>query len=251
MNRGIIERNECKDKGGVSVRQAFVVGDVHGMIDHLDRLLKHWRPEEQQLIFVGDYIDRGPNSKAVLERVRELQASHRAICLRGNHEEMLRETLIAPDIYYARYASNGGTTTMSELLGYSVEGMEPMTVVNALKEAHPWLEDWLNRLPFYTQFGQFVVVHAGVNLTLNDWLQTSLRDFVWIRDPFYTEINRTGRTFIFGHTPVMSLHGDLNQKSVWHFNGKYGIDGGAVYGGVLHGLVIDATEVIENYIVGS
>ena len=55
-------------------QEAFVIGDIHGMYHLLEDLLTHWCPEDQQLIFVGDLIDRGPNSKATVEKVRELQA---------------------------------------------------------------------------------------------------------------------------------------------------------------------------------
>ncbi|MCW6652674.1 serine/threonine protein phosphatase [Aerococcaceae bacterium NML210727] len=233
------------------MKQAFVVGDVHGMFEMLEELLTHWQRATQQLIFVGDLIDRGPNSLAVLECVRHLQAEHGAICLRGNHEAMLWETLIDPETYYGRYERNGGTTTITELLGHSIEGMSATAIADELNATQPWLRPWIEQLPLYTEFGNFVISHAGVDLGLDDWRRSTQRDFIWIREPFHQAPNRTGREFIFGHTPVMALHGDPSQKSIWHSDGKHGIDGGAVYGGVLHAVVIDAAHILESYTVGS
>ena len=74
----------------------FVVGDVHGQITMLNELLEYWNPEEEQLIFLGDLADRGENSKATLERARELMMQHDAIVVKGNHDEMLENFLEEP-----------------------------------------------------------------------------------------------------------------------------------------------------------
>ena len=130
-------------------QEAFVIGDIHGMYHLLEELLTHWRPEDQQLIFVGDLIDRGPNSKATVEKVRELQASHGAICLCGNHEDMLLETLTDPENYFGRYKRNGGLTTISEFLETTPSRLEDQSgqlLSACLKETQPWLQAPLYRI---------------------------------------------------------------------------------------------------------
>ncbi|MDO4431879.1 MAG: metallophosphoesterase family protein [Aerococcaceae bacterium] len=231
--------------------QAFVIGDIHGMHTQFERLLAHWQSETQQLILVGDLMDRGPNSLAVIKRVRQLQQEAGAICLCGNHEAMLLEMLTQPEErYFERYVRNGGWTTLSELLNTPVETLQQWAIpeiVTRVKTQHDWLVSWLESLPLYVEFGNFVVVHAGVDLTLENWQQSSRRDFVWIREPFHELPNTTGRQFIFGHTPTNSLHGKIGHYDIWQDANKIGIDGGAVYGGVLHGIVIDHHHLLTNY----
>src|ERR1019366_10607556 len=99
----------------------IVIGDIHGMAAKLESLLGQidmWcaanaRAERRQLIFLGDYIDRGPDSREVLQIVQRLQAEG-AICLRGNHEElMLQATESKRDL--ANFLANGGAATITSL----------------------------------------------------------------------------------------------------------------------------------------
>ena len=80
-------------------------------------------------------------------------------------------------------------------------------------------------------------VHAGVDLRLDHWLDTVPKDFYWIREPFHTGKNTTGKTIIFGHTPLKGLNEDGDYMKLWQHDGKIGMDGGAVFGGALHGVV--------------
>lgn len=229
-------------------QEAFVIGDVHGMEHLLDELLLNWDANCEQLIFVGDLIDRGPNSYNVIQKVRKLQTQHQAICLRGNHEAMLWEVLTRPEEFFLRYRRNGGLTTISELLNRSEKSLEILSgekIAEMLHAEHPWLKTWIESLPVYIEFGNFIIVHAGVDLEIPHWQDSTERDFVWIREPFHKAPNRTGRQIIFGHTPVMALHEDIRSTDVWHRDGKWGIDGGAVYGGVLHGIHINQQTVLK------
>lgn len=231
--------------------EAFIIGDIHGMYQTLERLLHYWNPEQQQLIFVGDLIDRGPQSFKVIQRVRELQQSHHAICLCGNHEDMLRETMEQPEEFFERYARNGGLTTIAELLETRVEAIETLSgqaLANQVGARHKWLNPWLSSLPLYTEFGQFLIVHAGVNPEVSHWRYSSRRDFVWIREPFHSLPNLTGKQIIFGHTPVKYLHGTDDIQAIWQReDGLYGIDGGAVYGGALFAVRINEQTLLDVY----
>lgn len=223
--------------------KAFVIGDIHGMYHSLEVMLSHWRRDEEQLILVGDYIDRGPNSDSVLKTVRTLQKEHNAILLRGNHEQLFLNYLLEPRKEWKLYKQNGGATTISQLLQIQIEDVEaqaPEEVVEKLLEKEPWLIEWLESLVYYTTFGNHIIVHAGVDFTKSDWRYTSLHDFLWIREGFHYEENTTGRNIIFGHTPVQTLHESVEP---WQRDGKWGIDGGNVYGGSLIALRIDREEV--------
>lgn len=222
---------------------AFVIGDIHGMYHSLEVMLSHWRREDEQLILIGDYIDRGPNSDSVLKTVRELQSEHGAILIRGNHEQLFLNYLLNPKKDWKLYKQNGGATTISQLLKLNVEEVEegdPEEVAQSLLSQEPWLVSWLESLVYYTTFGNHIIVHAGVDFSKSDWRFTSLHDFLWIREGFHFEKNTTGRNIIFGHTPVQTLHDTVEP---WKRDGKWGIDGGNVYGGSLIGLRIDKENV--------
>lgn len=234
------------------MKEAFVVGDIHGMFEELDLLLTFWRAEDQQLIFVGDYIDRGYDSAKVLQRVWELEKDYQVICLRGNHEEMLLNYLKSPATYFNHYILNGGASTISQLLEIEEESIvksQGRKLARQIKSRFPQLEEWLDQLPYFTSFGNFIIVHAGIDLSIENWRNTLPKDFLWLRDKFHSTSNHTNQQIIFGHTPTMVLHQDYNNASVWRQDMKWGIDGGSVYGGELHALHINSNVVVEIYSV--
>ena len=91
-----------------------------------------------------------------------------------------------------------------------------------------------------------IFVHAGIDLTKADWHQTSLRDFIWIREPFLNGKNHTGKVIVFGHTITSSLHGDGQTTDLWFSDDKIGIDGGAIFGGSVHGVIFNPESLIQD-----
>ena len=77
--------------------KVFAIGDIHGSYDLLEKVLDHWSPEEEQLIFLGDYIDRGKDSLKVLNKVMELSKEYHVITLSGNHEQIFLNWLEKPN----------------------------------------------------------------------------------------------------------------------------------------------------------
>lgn len=227
--------------------KALVIGDIHGMYEKLEAMLVHWRPQEEMLIFLGDYVDRGPQNLEVLGKLQDLQLNYpdQVILLRGNHEQMLINYLKEPLKKWRHYERNGGMETIGQLIDMdpvAVKLSEHETTVRQVKRMYPDLLDWLEGLRYYYSFGKHVCVHAGVDLMREDWRLTDLEEFIWIRDKFHFAVNKTGRNFIFGHTPIFNLH---DKDEPWIDNGKYGIDGGAVYGKHLMALRIDLENVNE------
>lgn len=224
--------------------RAFVIGDVHGKYQMLETLLTHWSPEEEQLIFVGDLIDRGPQIFKTLELVWALQSQYDAKVIIGNHEALLLDFLHHPHRGWDLYQINGGATTIASLNHLVVEEVADYTldeIVKLTTDNYPHLVSWLENLPLYIEYGEWIIAHAGVDLQIPDWHQTNPSDFYWIRDPFHYSDNRTGKKIIFGHTPVARLNPTPGDLSVWHHQGKFGIDGGAVHGGDLIGVHITKT----------
>src|SRR5438034_2060543 len=86
-----------------------VVGDIHGRLDRLDRVLRQI-PEERTLVFLGDYVDRGPDSRGVVRRLMGLEHQRSCVLLCGNHEEMMLDALA--EAYVSDWLQNGGDTTL-------------------------------------------------------------------------------------------------------------------------------------------
>lgn len=231
----------------------FAIGDVHGCYDQLEDLLAKWDRDRQQLVFMGDLIDRGPDSKACLERVCQLVREAGAVCLTGNHERMFLAYLDNPQDRYGHYQRNGGDTTINSLLGRPLDAQvdhEPDAAAILGKYAD--LIEQVRNFPYMYETDHHFFVHAGLDLTLDDVRETEDYDKVWIRKPFHEGENKTGKLIIFGHTPTKSLfNSQVPTNQIWQTtDGKLGIDGGAVYGGVLNGVILTASQLIKAYCVG-
>jgi serine/threonine protein phosphatase 1 len=201
----------------------IAIGDTHGcraMLDRLlDRCFRFADARPMRLVFLGDYIDRGPDSRGVVERLMELQQQlpDRVVCLRGNHEALLLEALATGDMRLWLY--NGADTTLAS---YRVDD------IAALPREHL---DWYAALKTSLDDGLRFFVHAGVDpaCALDD--QTD-HDLVWMREPFLSTERDYGRLIVHGHTPLRGGKPDLRR---WRLN----IDTAAVYGGRLTAAVFD------------
>ena len=229
----------------------YVIGDVHGKAGMLEDLLKTW-DGQTQLLFLGDLIDRGEDSRRVLEIVKDLVDNQGAICLSGNHEYMFLTWLDDPEESYDHYRRNGGDTTINSILGRPlnapVDGVEDAKRV-ATEAAD--LVEFIRQMPFVVETDKYIFVHAGIDLTLDDWHETTDYKKVWLRKPFHEAANHTGKTIVFGHTPVYGLlQQERGTAELWTTeDGKVGMDGGAVYGGVLHGIVFTDQGMTEHHFI--
>ena len=227
--------------------QLFVIGDVHGEIGMLRKLLEFWEPSSQRLIFIGDIIDRGENPKECLEVVQQLIKEEEAICLAGNHEDLLFNFLSNPQKYGPNYFLNGGWKTVETLLEEPITNKNPLEMVRQIKDRYPELVPFLKFLPYHYEWDSYLFVHAGVDLTKDHWQETNPSDFLWIREEFHKGKNHTGKKIVFGHTPTFLLHQDQTESQLWMEDDKIGIDGGAVFGGTLHGIVFDKHGMVHRY----
>lgn len=223
--------------------KVFAIGDIHGENLKLQHILKQWNPDNQQLILLGDLIDRGDDSYGVIQLARQLKDKYGAIIIRGNHEHLLLNWLDAPDDEKDLYYPQGGRETLRSFFKRDMTFSYMPTYLADLIETH-YQDDisFIKELPYYYEWQNYVFVHGGVNLDLNDWKKTNLNDFCWIRKPFHYGRNETGKTFVFGHTLTRNLNEDQSDE-IWisPCQTKIGIDGGAVFGGQLHALAIDGS----------
>ncbi|MEJ2284331.1 MAG: metallophosphoesterase family protein [Desulfobacterales bacterium] len=194
----------------------FAIGDIHGCYDQLLELLKKIPVDYKQdtLVFMGDYIDRGPKSVEVVDFLIKLK--HRlpgTIFLKGNHEDMLQKYLDGTDRF--TYLLNGGQQTLDSYLSRSTHtGAHPIP---------PDHMDFFKSLRLVYETDDYIFVHAGLRPKVPvDSQQTE--DMLWIRDKFLYSRYDFGKPVIFGHTPLGEPLVESN---------KIGIDTGAVYGNEL------------------
>ncbi|WP_041556762.1 metallophosphoesterase [Carnobacterium sp. 17-4] len=228
-------------------RELFAIGDVHGQITLFQQMLTNWNEETQQLLLIGDLGDRGENPKDCFILAQSLVEKKDAIYLKGNHEDMLLAFLKHPEQNYDLYCLNGGMKTLETFLHPGLDAeYSPTEIVMFLNSRYPTLQPFLESLPLYYEWGRFLFVHAGVDLSKSDWHQTSSEDYVWIRDVFHKAKNTTGKIIVFGHTITPFLYGDNQTTDLWIKDNKIGIDGGAVYGGALHGVLFNEKELVRD-----
>lgn len=225
----------------------YAIGDVHGRLDLLERVLDELRADASRArakgsrtiaVFLGDYVDRGPDSRGVLDRLCRLaRGGEDGIIwrfLEGNHEAAMRAFLTVPE-RNAGWLDFGGDAALASF-GVPVPALEERSAP-ALRAAADALEAaltddhrrFLDQLDSYYEHGATVFVHAGVRPGVDLALQ-SRRDLLTIREPFLSTEALPGRLVVHGHTVV-------TEPEVG--KGRIAIDTGACGSGVLTCLVID------------
>ncbi|WP_227445793.1 metallophosphoesterase family protein [Cognatishimia sp. F0-27] len=187
----------------------YAVGDLHGcdalLGTLLDKLEEAGHPDAK-LVTVGDYVDRGEQSAAVLRRLCDLQsqAGDNMICLKGNHEDMMLAVLDDPVQAGPRWLRHGGLQTLASFrvpppIG-TTDAQAWITMRDALRDAMtPTLEDWLRALPLSWQTGNVVVTHAGADPAKPIDQQRS-QVLLWGHPSFETIPRNDGLWIVHGHT---------------------------------------------------
>jgi serine/threonine protein phosphatase 1 len=210
-----LRRRSLKSRSAPSVgegERVYAIGDVHGCLVQL-RALKGLiaadnsarSPANVTLVYVGDYVDRGPDSKGVLDEVRlPIEGIGTTVHLKGNHELMLQQFLRDP-VRARDWLSNGGLATLASFgvdgtmakLGFDLEATG-----DALAAAlEPERLELLDTLKLYAQIGDYFFCHAGVRPSIALADQREI-DLLWIREPFLTSKKDFGAVIVHGHTPV-------------------------------------------------
>lgn len=217
-------------------RIVYAVGDVHGRRDLLDRLLtqieshaaRHPRDWVRRIVFLGDYIDRGPDSAGVIERLLAPPPEGCSVTfLCGNHEQAMLDFFdsAAPSPAWLRH---GGVSALASY-GISAAGPSIFEVRDAMREKIPQPHiDFLRGLENHTTEGDYLFVHAGIRPGVPLERQTP-QDFQWIREPFLSDGTAHPFKVIHGHT--ISDIPDIRPNRI-------GIDTGAYASGVLTALAL-------------
>jgi serine/threonine protein phosphatase 1 len=190
----------------------FAIGDIHGCINTFQKLLDEIRLRKSDTIYcIGDYIDRGPDSKGVIDLILDLRKrGYRIRTLRGNHEQLMIESVMGKEDFDHWY-SNGGESTLKSF------------GVASFKEMKPEYKTFFKHTRYYFASGTYIFVHAGLNFGPEDLFED--RDaMLWIRN-FTIDKRKLGdRIIIHGHTP-RPLEEIVNPERDDVFN----LDAGCVY----------------------
>jgi serine/threonine protein phosphatase 1 len=202
---------------------SFVIGDIHGCAGELSCLIENLPLKAgDHLIFLGDYIDRGPDSKGVVSYLLDLARSsgYEVVFLKGNHEDMLLGYLGLAGRYGEMFLANGGYATLASY-GLPPAGMSQGSARARIPQEHV---EFFQALRNYFVEDSFLCVHAGIHPARPLAAQTPT-DLLWIRNEFISNRHSLPYTVVFGHTPQREVFFDLPSK--------IGIDTGVVYGGKL------------------
>lgn len=223
--------------------RVYAIGDVHGRIDLLEALLADIFADhrgrddaEFRLIFLGDLVDRGPASREVVERVRDLvERDCRIDCLAGNHEEVFLLALDGNVEALNLFLRIGGEATLASygIVSEIFDAGSDAELIDIMRarvpaEHHAFLASLSDRI----EIGDYLCVHAGVRPRVA-LAEQKLSDLRWIRQPFLDYRGDFGKFIIHGHTVTTDV--DIQPNRI-------GIDTGAAYGGRLTAIGLENRE---------
>jgi serine/threonine protein phosphatase 1 len=222
------------EKSGSRTGRLVAVGDIHGCVDELSLMLEAISPTPADtIVFLGDYVDRGPSSRDVIDLLIELRDSGRCrtVFLRGNHEDMFLAFLGERGRHGEAFLFNGGRMTLASYgIAPYLKGEEAHSKV---PQAHL---EFLRGLELQHLAEPFLFVHAGIS-PLRALEDQKEEDLLWIREEFIRNRHRLRQTVVFGHTP--------QREVLWHLPFKIGLDTGCVYGNKLSSLDFSSGALLQ------
>ncbi len=228
--------------------RAYAIGDIHGhlaLLQGVHALIGQdmARHGPAPIVHVGDLVDRGPDSRGVLDHLMHGMAQGQDwIVLKGNHDRMFTRFLRDPaeaepglraDLSWL-HPRLGGTETLGSY-GVRAAGDRPVAKVHAdaLAAVPPSHRAFIENLPALHQIGDVLFVHAGIRPGIAVQAQTET-DLVWIREPFLSQTASHGPLIVHGHTAI---------ATPTHYGNRVNIDSSAAYGGPLSAIVVEGGDV--------
>ncbi len=242
LARGPSARRRPAPRGKPDAR-AYAVGDIHGCLDLLDRLLGRIEadaasrpPKKSWIVFLGDLVDRGPASAGVVERLIRYRPDFATpVFLAGNHEEILLRVLGGEPEILKDWLKFGGAECVASygLDPGALRRLEPAAAAERLRAAIPpehvaFLESFGDTF----RFGDYLFVHAGIRPGI-DLAEQDQFDLRWIREPFLSDKEEHGLVVVHGHTISPEVEERPN---------RIGLDTGAYQYGVLTALGIEEDD---------
>jgi len=245
--------------------RTFAIGDIHGDLASL-RLLFERLPEltsEDTVVFLGDYIDRGPDSAGVVAWVRDftVKSPAKVVALRGNHEDAWLQVVDEgwPEFVFPR--GNGCLETLRSFTGREVPDENEVPAYEELEEmfAAKFIPEdvvaWMREMPFFYEDEHAIYVHAGIKRSGDGFPHPSevepKKALLWLRDRDFFE-NYRGKLVVFGHTTTRTLPNELSTHTpddptdLWAGPACIGLDTACGKGGFLTAFELPAKRVYES-----
>ncbi len=220
----------------------YAIGDIHGQLEQLHRVLELIETDggaDAKIVFLGDYTDRGPNSRGVIELLMDGQATDRNwVLLKGNHDDMFwkfmqippqHEPFLPAELHWLHPRLGGDTTLAS--YGVDANGKRRMThihaeALDAVPQEHV---EFLNNLRISFETDDIFFAHAGIipEVPLNAQIEF---DLMWVRQEFHNHTAPHPKLIVHGHTPV---------DHAMHYGNRVNLDSGAGYGKPLTAAVFE------------
>jgi serine/threonine protein phosphatase 1 len=226
-------------------KRIYAIGDIHGRLDLLEQLIAAIRADndrrpaaEVTLILLGDLVDRGPDSAAVVGYCRKFASlSERFVVLKGNHEAAMVQALRGSRRTLAAWLRMGGDITLQSW-GVDVAAIHDGASTKLMREARGAVTQgvlaWLDNLPLSMRLGDYLFVHAGIRPGIKLARQKET-DLLWIGEPFLESDIDHEVVVVHGHT--------VTPDGPAFRNNRIGIDTGAYYTDRLTALVLDGAEI--------
>ncbi len=211
----------------------YAIGDLHGCPDELEVLLGALAPGDgDTLVFLGDYVDRGPAVRPLVERLLRLPAEpFTSVFLRGNHEDMLLAYLGVAGRHGDVYLENGGGMTLAS---YGIpSGTSGAATLELIPSEHI---AFFRSCRLQYLAAPFLFVHAGIRPGV-PLVDQDEEDLLWIREEFFSRPHALPYTVVFGHTPTREARIELPYR--------IGLDTGLVYGNKLSCLDVDGQRLVQ------
>jgi len=245
--------------------RTFAIGDIHGEIEHLQRLL-HKLPlldAEDSLVFLGDYLDRGADSAKVVAGLRGLteKLGAKIVCLRGNHEDAWLRVIDRGWDEFVFPPRNGCLATLRSFAGGKPPGEAEMPAQHEAEALFsgsffpPDVVTWLQALPYFYEDEHAIYVHAGLPECPGGFLHPSqVPDplvLLWLRTRSFF-VDYRGKPVVVGHTVTedlpqeLSSHTPEDPSDLFAGEAVFGLDTGCGNGGFLSALELPARRVYES-----
>lgn len=193
----------------------YAIGDIHGhqreLLDLITQLINDGMdPARDTVVFLGDYVDGGPDTRQVLDTLIEWgKAYPHWVFVRGNHDQMMLDAMDHPDDWgtFIHWFHQGGQETFASYLpsGFRDKAFGLQWVGDRGQELRTYVSPehitWLRSLPLYHETDRYIFVHAGLRPPLPPQA-CSAEDLLWIRDDFINSRHDWGKVVVYGHTPV-------------------------------------------------
>ncbi len=242
--------------------RTFVIADIHGDLPALEAVLARLPKlaAKDTVVFLGDYVDRGPDPRGVVERVRRFvkESKTKTVTLRGNHEDKWIQSVIKPDLPFLIQWGNGCASTFRSFSGAPPLGPDEtldIPEIQKMLDVAGWfpkdVAEWMETLPLWYEDEHALYVHAGLESDGDGWKhpsQCAPKPLMWMREPRFYNGYR-GKRLVFGHTPVADLpieRGEAGPDDVFIDHDLIGLDTGCGKGGVLSAIELPSGTIYQS-----